>query len=154
MAQRADGAKSVGFDPRAEYQRRLEISRGLASELARRDDLAGNARMVVFVAGVVLAVLAWRGTVGVAWPIVKVCGTPEAAKKSVLTAVWAVSVQVPAVTYVTKSPLAMQTLGVLEVTDCAPSVSVALSCAVNPPPELQVALVGMFMIDGVGDGVA
>jgi MutS domain V len=69
LAQRAEGADSVGFDPRAEYQRRLEISRGLASELARRDDLAGNARLGVFVVGVILAVLAWRGSVGVGWPI-------------------------------------------------------------------------------------
>ena len=35
---------------------------------------------------------------GVAWPMVKVWGAPEAAAKLVLCAVWAVNVHVPAVT--------------------------------------------------------
>jgi hypothetical protein len=56
-------------DPRGEYARRLEASRGLAARLARRDDLAGNARLGVFLLGVVLAILCWRGVVGVAWPV-------------------------------------------------------------------------------------
>ena len=48
----------------------------------------------------------------------------------------------------------MQTPVVLDVTDCTPSLSVAFSVAVKPPPELQIAFVGMFVIDGAGVGVA
>ena len=48
----------------------------------------------------------------------------------------------------------VQTLGVLEATDFVPSLSIVLSCAVKPPPELQVGLEGRLEMDGVGAGVA
>ncbi len=43
----------------------------------------------------------------------------------------------------------MQTSGVLEVTDCAPSLpSVLPNCAVNPPPAGQIGFEGMLVIVG------
>jgi hypothetical protein len=49
---------------------------------------------------------------------------------------------------VTTRTLAVQTLVVLEVTDCAPSLFVGLKTAVNPPPEVQIGFEGMLVIFG------
>jgi len=54
----------IESNPRDEYARRLEASRSRSARLARLDDLAGNARLGLFVAGAALAFLAWRGAVG------------------------------------------------------------------------------------------
>jgi hypothetical protein len=64
-----DHPESQSLDPRGEYSRRLDASRALASGLARRDDAMGNARLAVFGLGLVLAVLAWYGTIPPSWPI-------------------------------------------------------------------------------------
>jgi MutS domain V len=57
------------IDPRAEYSKRLEASRALAARLAGREDALGNARLGLFVVGLILGWLAWRQTVGLGGPI-------------------------------------------------------------------------------------
>ena len=58
------------LEPRDEYSRRLEVARSRASRLARRDDAIGNARLGVFVLGLVLVGLAWFGTTSPILPTV------------------------------------------------------------------------------------
>ena len=53
--------------PREQYQGRLESSQARAKDLARWDDLAGNARLIVFLGVALLGYLAWQGTLGWAW---------------------------------------------------------------------------------------
>ena len=55
------------LDPRAEFARRLDLARAEAARVARQDDAAGNLRLALFVGGLVLAGLAYRGTVGWGW---------------------------------------------------------------------------------------
>ncbi len=69
MDQSEQAAVSGVHEPREEYRRRLGASRGRAAELARLDDLGGYARLVVFAAGLIAAVLAWRGEVDWIWAI-------------------------------------------------------------------------------------
>ncbi|WP_435010304.1 MutS-related protein [Tundrisphaera lichenicola] len=67
MDHRTGKATVVGDDPRAEYRRRHDESRSKATGLARQDDALGNVRLGLFLAGIVLAILAWRGNLGPVW---------------------------------------------------------------------------------------
>ncbi len=64
----------MAIDPRAEYSKRLEVSRALAAELGKRDDTLGNNRLILFAIGLFLGWLAWQQTIGVVWLIVVVVG--------------------------------------------------------------------------------
>ena len=72
LDRQANKAEESDLIPRVEYERRLDESRKIAGRLARRDDLVGNSRLGVFVLGLILAWLAWRGPIGLAWPIAAV----------------------------------------------------------------------------------
>ena len=69
LVDRVETTEAPRVDPRAEYSRRLGESQAIARTLLGRDNQFGNGRLVLFVAGLVLAFLAWRGTLGVAWPV-------------------------------------------------------------------------------------
>jgi MutS domain V len=69
-----DHSENRSLDPRGEYSRRLEASQALASGLARRDDAFANARLAVFGLGLVLAILAWRGSIPPAWLVLPFVG--------------------------------------------------------------------------------
>ena len=58
------------LDPRGEFTRRLDQARGDAARVGKLDDTLGNARLGLFLLGVVLAVLAWRGSVSWVVPVV------------------------------------------------------------------------------------
>ena len=62
-------SQARSIDPRLEYGLRLARSKELAGRLARRDNSAGNTRLVLFLVLGVLGFLAWRGDVGIVWPI-------------------------------------------------------------------------------------
>jgi len=68
-----DGPESKGagsaVGPREEYQSRLEAGRAGADRLRGLDDLAGNLRLATFLAGIAAGVLAWRGSIPVAWTL-------------------------------------------------------------------------------------
>ena len=51
------------IDPRAEFVSRRDQARLEAARVSKLDDSLGNARLGLFIVGVVLAVLAWRGSV-------------------------------------------------------------------------------------------
>ena len=57
------------LDPRAEFHRRLEQARTEAGRVARLDDAAGNVRLGLFVAAVILGIFAYRGDLGWPWPL-------------------------------------------------------------------------------------
>ena len=57
------------LDPRAEFSRRLDQAQLEARRVSRLDDTAGNLRLGLFTAGVILGILAARGDVGWLWPV-------------------------------------------------------------------------------------
>jgi hypothetical protein len=66
---RAASETVLAINPRAEYSKRLETSRGLAAQLASRDEVFSNVRLGLFLAALIFSWLAWRQSVGLAWPI-------------------------------------------------------------------------------------
>ena len=58
------------LDPRAEFTRRLDLARGVSARVGKLDDNLGNARLGLFVLAVILAILAWRGSVSWVAPLV------------------------------------------------------------------------------------
>jgi len=57
------------LDPGAEFLRRLEQARSETARVAKLDDTAGNVRLGLFVAAVILGILAYRGNLGWPWPV-------------------------------------------------------------------------------------
>src|SRR5437588_12885628 len=66
-------SNSDGADPRAEYVRRLEVRRRLAAHQARLHRLIADARLAAFLAGVLIAGLAfWAEWITAFWLLVPV----------------------------------------------------------------------------------
>ncbi|WP_435017532.1 MutS-related protein [Tundrisphaera sp. TA3] len=64
------GPGDAATTPHDEYRRRLDAASARVAHLARYDDAGATLRLVLFIALVVLAVMAFRGSLGVAWPLV------------------------------------------------------------------------------------
>ncbi len=61
------GSAKIGSDPHPEYKRRIELRRSLAARHKQLDVRLGNLRLLIFIAGMAIAWLAYKSALISAW---------------------------------------------------------------------------------------